>query len=559
MLISLSIRDLVLIERVDLDFCAGLHVLTGETGAGKSILLDGLGLALGERADPGLVRKGAAQASASAVFRLPEGHPAHTLLAENDLAADDPETLMLRRSLKADGGSRAFVNDQPVSASLLRTLGSCLVEVHGQNDERGLLNPRGHLALVDAFAGHTLLVDAAASGYAQWRAAAGALQAAEQRLEQDARDREWLAHAAGEISALKPRAGEEAELADARARMQKGAKLAESLVGVERLVSEADGALSQLRQAARRLERVAEMDPDLQAALDGLDRALVEGDAVEAALARVRARTLISPEELEAAEARLFELRAMARKHRTDVESLAPLADELVARMQALEQAEAGLTRLEAEVSAARGRYDAAAQALGASRRAAAGRLDAEVARELPALKLDSARFRTLISDAEPTASGTDRIAFEIATNSSGDFGPLTRIASGGEMSRFTLALKVALASSGSAQTLIFDEIDRGVGGATASAIGDRLARVAGQAQVLVVTHSPQVAAAGSTHFLIEKSDTDAGTRTRVSALEPAERLEEVARMLSGASITGEARAQAQQLLGQGVAPAALS
>ena len=354
MLVSLSIRDLVLIERVELEFGSGLHVLTGETGAGKSILLDGLGLALGERADPGLVRKGTAQASAAAFFRLGKGHPACALLAENDLAGDEPDTVMLRRTLKADGGSRAFVNDQPVSATLLRALGGLLVEIHGQHDERGLLNPRGHMALLDAFAGHTDVLEAVAGAFADWREANAALEAALARLASDSRDRDWLEHAVGEIVALKPVAGEEAELADARARMQKGAKLGESLESIEALVSEADGALSQLRQAARRLERVADLDPDLQDALDCVDRALVEGDAIEAAIARVRARFLVSPDELESAEARLFELRAMARKHRTEVEALPALADDLAARLEALDSAGANVTVLEAAVRQSR-------------------------------------------------------------------------------------------------------------------------------------------------------------------------------------------------------------
>ena len=549
MLTALSIRDLVLIEHVELEFGAGLHVLTGETGAGKSILLDGLGLALGERADPALVRRGAPHASASAHFRLAFDHPVHALLAEQDLVADEPGIVMLRRTLKADGGSRAFVNDQPVSAGLLRSIGALLVEIHGQTDERGLLNPRGHMALLDAFAAHPALLETVRCAHDRWRTAAEALELALAEVESASRDRDWLQHAVAEIAALNPQAGEEAELADARSRMQKGAKLGEALEAIDALISTGDGALSQLRQAARRLERVAEADPDLQAALDAVDRALVEGDAVEAGLARVRAAALVSPEALEAAESRLFELRAMARKHRTEVEALPLLAVDLAARLEALDSADANVIALEAGVAAGAASYQAAAYALSTSRREAATRLDSTVARELPALKLESARFRTALLEASPGASGTDRVSFEVATNAGHDFGPLTKIASGGEMSRFTLALKVALASSAAANTLIFDEIDRGVGGATASAIGERLARVSRTAQVLVVTHSPQVAAAGAAHFLIEKGDTRDGARTRVSALDPPARLEEVARMLSGAAITADARSQAANLL----------
>ena len=550
MITALSIRDLVLIERVSLELSPGLTVLTGETGAGKSILLDGLGLALGERADVSMVRKGAAQAGATAQFRVSPGHPALAFLAENGLPeADSAGEITLRRQLKADGGSRAFVNDEPVSAGLLRQLGALLVEIHGQHDERGLLNPRGHLDLLDQFAGHAgqdgLLVQTAAA-HAAWRAAAEARTAAEDRAAQDARDREWLEHAAAELAGLAPREGEEAELADMRHAMQKGAKLTESLGAVEELVSAGEGALSRLRQAARRLERMADADPALAAALEALDRALVEGDAIEAALADVRSRHNISPETLEAAEARLFELRAMARKHRVEPEELPALSERLAARLGALEEAEGGIAALAAAEALALATLEQAATALSTARATAAGRLDAAVNAELPALKLEAARFRTTIEPAPLGATGHDQIRFEVATNAGTDFGPLTRIASGGEMSRFVLALKVALASTGAAGTLIFDEIDRGVGGATATAIGARLARVAEGAQVLVVTHSPQVAASGAHHARISK----AGGATEVELLDGEERLLEIARMLSGAEITAEARAQAARLLG---------
>ncbi|WP_199556174.1 DNA repair protein RecN [Sandaracinobacteroides hominis] len=545
MLVQLAIRDLVLIERVELDFERGLTVLTGETGAGKSILLDGLGLALGERADAAMVRKGAAQASASAEFRVAPGHPALALLAENGLPEEEPGAIILRRTLKADGGSRAHVNDVSVSAGLIRQLGAMLVEIHGQNDERGLLNPRGHLALLDAFAGHGVLVGDVSAAHAAWAAAATAREEAEARAEADARDRDWLEHAASELAALKPLPGEEAELSEARSNMQKGARLAESLDAVDTHLSSADGALSQLRQAARRLERMADADPDLQAALDAVDRALTEGDAVEQALASVRARFRISPDSLEAAESRLFELRAMARKHRVEVEALPELAENLAGRLLAVENAGHGLAALKASEKAAADAFAVRARELTAARQAAASKLDAAVNAELPALKLEAARFRTAIQPAPASAVGADQVRFEIATNAGTDFGPLTKIASGGEMSRFTLALKVSLARTGTAGTLIFDEIDRGVGGATANAIGARLARVAESAQVLVVTHSPQVAAAGAHHFRISK----AAGRTEIFALQPEDRRDEIARMLSGAEVTAEARAQAERLL----------
>ncbi|MGL6043276.1 MAG: DNA repair protein RecN [Sandaracinobacteroides sp.] len=545
MLTALAIRDLVLIERVELDFEPGLAVLTGETGAGKSILLDGLGLALGGRADAAMVRKGSPQASASARFQLAAGHPALALLAENEIPCDEPGSLVLRRTLKVDGGSRAHVNDVPVSATLLRQLGSLLVEVHGQNDERGLLNPRGHMALLDAFAGHGGLRAETAAAHAAWRSAVDARASAQARAEADARDRDWLEHSAAELRALEPRAGEEAELAETRSAMQKGARLADGLEAVETLVSGADGALSQLRQAARRLERFADADPELQSALDAVDRALVEGDSIEAGLENVRRRFLVSPDALEAAETRLFELRAMARKHRTEVDALAALAADLAERLVALDRLQHGLAGLESSEAQALAALEAAAGRLSAARRKAAGKLDSAVNAELPALKLDAACFRTAFLPAPLGETGMDQVRFEVATNAGTDFGPLTRIASGGEMSRFTLALKVALASTGSAQTLIFDEIDRGVGGATASAIGARLARVAQTAQVLVVTHSPQVAASGAHHLRISK----AGGTTTVEPLDAGARRDEIARMLSGAEITAEAQAQADRLL----------
>ncbi|MFQ3596284.1 MAG: DNA repair protein RecN [Sphingomonadaceae bacterium] len=541
MLLALAIRDLVLIDQVALELAPGLTVLTGETGAGKSILLDGLGLALGERADAGLVRSGAAQAVASATFAVPPGHPALNLLAEQ--AIEPGEVIVCRRVVKADGGSRAFVNDTPVSAGALRALASLLVEVHGQHDERGLLAPRGHLALLDAFAG----LDAAAVA-AAWTArsdAEAALADARHQREADARDRDWLEHGLAELAALAPQPGEEAELADQRRRLQEGARLAEALDSIDAHVSASEGALGQLRQAARRLERLAASEPELAEALAAIDRMLVEGDCVEAALAAARRRATVSPEEAEAAEARLFELRALARKHRVTPDELPQLLQSLEARLAALQSRDGEVARLEARVRDARAAHEAACTALAGARREAAKRLDAAVNAELPALRLEAARFRTRIEPAEPGPTGADRVEFEVATNPGAPFGPLTKIASGGELSRFVLALKVALASTGTAGTLIFDEIDRGVGGATATAIGERLARVAEGAQVLVVTHSPQVAACGAQHLRISK---ESGT-TRVALLAPDMRTEELARMLSGTHVTDEARAQARRLI----------
>ncbi len=551
MLVQLTIRDLVLIETAVLEPGPGLTVLTGETGAGKSILLDGLGLVLGDRADAALVRAGAPQASVSASFALAPDHPARALLAASDIPDADP--LLVRRVVRADGGSRAHVNDTPVSAGLLRQLGSLLVEVHGQHDDRGLLSPRGHLDLLDAYAGADR--SAATDAWNRRMAAEAAHAAAHARLEADRAERDFLAHALAELEALDPKPGEEAELAETRRRIQEGARLAESLDALDRQISGADGALALLRQAARRLERLAQADPALAEAVGSVDRMLVEGDELEAALAAARRRWLVTPDALEAAEARLFDLRAAARKHRVPPDALPEVAAGLAARLQAIACGETALAALETEVAAARAAHAAAAAALSALRAAAAERLDRAVNAELPALRLEAARFRTRLAPADPGPLGTDRAEFEVATNPGAEFGALTRIASGGELSRFVLALKVALARAGTAGTLVFDEIDRGVGGATASAIGSRLARVAESAQVLVVTHSPQVAAAGSAHVRIHKADG----RTRVAALDPAERVEEIARMLSGAEVTAEARLQAQRLLAHAAAGTAVA
>ena len=551
MLTSLAIRDVVLIEALELDFGAGLGVLTGETGAGKSILLDALGLALGARADSGLVRQGAAQAVVTASFDTPhDGGPIASLLAENALEIDPGEPLIIRRIVKADGGSRGFVNDQPASAGLLRELAQYLVEVHGQHDDRGLLNPRGHRALLDAFGRcHAGLV---AQAYRAWRDAEDALAVARAEIDAAARDRDYLAHAVAELRQLAPEPGEEEVLAERRRSMQRAEKIAEDMVALDDYLAGSDGGLARLRQAARVLERVADAHPALGEALAALDRAINEGALAEDQLAAARAALMFDPRALEEDEARLFDLRAMARKHRVQPDDLAQLAEDMAGRLATIEAGEEGLAQLDRRVPETRAAYEAAADALSAERHAAATRLDAAVAGELAPLKLDAARFRTMIEtlpDEQWGPGGKDRVEFEIATNPGAPFAPLTKIASGGELSRFILALKVSLAEEGGAATMIFDEIDRGVGGAVASAIGERLARLADRTQLLVVTHSPQVAARGGQHYFIAKSSDGLVTRTGVSALDSAARREEIARMLSGATITDEARAQAERLL----------
>jgi len=547
MLRQLAIHNIVLVERLELEFEPGLGVLTGETGAGKSILLDALGLALGARADSGLVRAGQESASVTAEIDLPRDHPALALLDEQGITSEPGEPLILRRTLRSDGGSRAFAAGASVPAGLLREIGSLAVEIHGQHDDRGLLNPKGHRALLDAFG----KVDTAAVE----RCWAGVVRIESELLDARAataaaeRDREWLDHACGEIEALAPEEGEETRLAEERAAMQAGLKAGESLTGLDELLGGSDGALAQLRQAARRIERGAADHPLLADALAALDRALIEASEAEDRIARAAEAMAFDPDRLERVEARLFDIRGLARKHRVEPDQLAALGERMRAQLAAIEAGGERIAELDRQLLAAREAYAAAAAALSKQRRDASARLDAGVASELAPLKLDAARFRTAIAPAEPGPSGIDRVEFEVSTNPGEPFGPLTRIASGGELSRFILALKVALAEARSAATMIFDEVDRGVGGAVASAIGERLARLAEQSQVLVVTHSPQVAARASHHYRIEKNHGADGTRTAVRKLSAEERREEIARMLSGASITEEARAQASRLL----------
>ncbi|TXC68287.1 DNA repair protein RecN [Sphingorhabdus soli] len=551
MLTALSIRDLVIIEALDLEFSGGLGVLTGETGAGKSILLDALGLALGARADSGLVRHGCARARVTATFApLPADHPARSALDDAGVEIDAGEPLIVRRQVDASGGSKAFVNDQPVSAGLLREIGTDLVEIHGQHDDRGLLDRSGHRALLDSFGG--LATRSVADAHAAMATAQAALSAARAALEADAADREWLDHAIEEIEAFAPEDGEEERLAGLRSDMQKGERLADELAELDRLLGGSEGGPAQLRGAARRLDRIAEDHPLLAEALAAIDRAVIEASEGEEALARAKEAMRFDPAELENAETRLFDLRALARKHRVEASGLADLLATLTARRDALDQGAISLKGLEDAAMGAVAAYRAVAGALSDARTEAATRLDARVASELAPLKLDAAKFRTAIDRLPEEAwgpAGIDRIAFEISTNPGAPFAPLIKIASGGELSRFILALKVALAEEGGADTIIFDEIDRGVGGAVASAIGDRLARLAQGKQLLAVTHSPQVAARGAHHLLIAKSHDGTVTRTGVTPLDAKARREEIARMLSGASVTDEARAQAERLL----------
>jgi len=551
MLTRLAIRNIVLIEALDLEFPGGLGVLTGETGAGKSILLDALGLVLGNRADSGLLRAGEERASVTATFEF-GAFPSlvRGVLAEADVEIEPGEPLILRRTLKSDGASKGFVNDQPVGAALLRELAPALVELHGQHDDRGLVNPRGHRALLDRYAGADVAgVEAA---WREWRAAEAKLTEARGAIAQAKADQDLLIAHLAELAALEPREGEEETLAGARADMQKGERLSGDLEELRALWDGSDSALATLRGAARRLDRIAGEHQLLAEALAALDRAVIEAGEAEDKLAAAAEVLTHNPAELDRIETRLFDLRALARKHRCEVDELPAKMREMRAELDAIEAGDAEIGALEEAERAAHQVYRARAEALHANRAAAALRLDEAVAGELAPLKLDAARFRTAVAELPEERwgpHGMDSVEFLIATNPGADFAPLNKIASGGELSRFILALKVALAEKGGAATVIFDEIDRGVGGAVASAIGERLARLAVGGQLLAVTHSPQVAARGRTHYVIAKSSEGTVTRTSVHLLDEAGRQEEIARMLSGAEITSEARAQADRLL----------
>ncbi|MFL0356395.1 DNA repair protein RecN [Erythrobacter sp. GH1-10] len=552
MLTRLSIRNIVLIEALDLDFGRGLGVLTGETGAGKSILLDALGLVLGDRAETALVRAGADKASVTASFEfaaLPKSIA--EALDDADLDIEPGEPLIIRRQMKADGGSKAFVNDQPASVALLRDLAPALVELHGQHDDRGLVNPRGHRMLLDRYAGTDIA--GLERNWQRWAKSEAQLAEAREEVEQAKADQDLLIAHLAELTALEPQAGEEARLAAARSDMQKGEKLSGELEELRHVWEGSDSPLAALRVAARKLDRIAPEHPLLTEALAALDRAVIEAGEAEEKLEAAAEALVHDPAALDAAETRLFELRALARKHRCEVDELPQQMRTMRAKLDAIEGGEAQLDALEAAAKEARQAYVTFAEKVQNARINAAKKLDKAVAAELAPLKLDAARFLTSIGklpEEKWGAQGMDSVEFLIATNPGADFAPLAKIASGGELSRFILALKVALAEKGGAATIIFDEIDRGVGGAVASAIGERLARLAAdEGQLLAVTHSPQVAARGGTHYLIAKSSSGTVTKTSVALLDAAGRQEEIARMLSGAEITSEARAQADRLL----------
>ncbi len=558
MLTSLSIRDVVLIERLDLGFGPHLTVLTGETGAGKSILLDSLGLALGARSDAGLIRAGAEQASVSAVFAPPGQHPVNALLEELGLPADDH--VVLRRAVSKDGRSRAWVNDAPVGAATLKRVGATLVEVQGQHDQMGLADPASHLRLLDAYGISPDLRAEVAARHRAWRAAVERLEAARAAIVDAKREEDFLRHSVGELAKLAPREGEEDELAATRHRLQQGEKRAEAIAAALSELTPRDrrnsGPAAALRAAARTLQRLLPAGSDAenpaQAALAALERAeeaLADGESL---LSRLAAEADADPRALEQAEERLFGLRGAARKYAVPVSELPGLLEGFRERLAALDSGEGAIAGMARDAAAARARYVDAAERLSAARAEAAGRLEAAANAELPPLRLERARFFAAVTRLEEEAwglAGADTVRFLIATNPGQPPGPLGRVASGGELSRLMLALKVVLVSGSPVATLVFDEVDSGIGGATAAAVGERVARVAEGVQVLVVTHSPQVAARGTAHLRVSKSVSGGRTETQVQVLGAEERREEIARMLAGETITAAARAAAQSLL----------
>jgi len=547
MLRSLDIRDMLIIDRLTLEFQPGLNVLTGETGAGKSILLDALGFVLGWRGRAELVREGAVQGEVTAEFDLPSGHPVFDVLEDSGIPAD--ETVILRRVNARDGRKTAWVNDRRVSGEVLRRLSDCLVELHGQHDDRGLLNARGHRVLLDAFGEHDDLLARCRAAWRDWQGARSALAEAEGQVAALKEEEDFLRHAVSEFAALAPEAGEDATLDARRRMMQAGERVREDVVRARAALG-VDGAEGMLRDAARWLDAASEELADaLVDAMSALDRALVELGEAEEGVAHVLDRLDFDPAELERVEERLFAIRALARKHSVQPDELASVADRFAERLAELDGGAANLSSLRAAVGAAAESYDAAADALGQARAEAAEALDAAMARELAPLKLERAVFATEITETDAGPEGRDQVAFTVATNPGAPSGPLNKIASGGELSRFLLALKVALTAEAPGLTMIFDEIDRGVGGATADAVGRRLEALAEGAQVIVVTHSPQVAARGGHHWRVAKRVIDDQTLSDVAALTEGERVDELARMLAGDRITEEARAAARALL----------
>jgi DNA repair protein RecN (Recombination protein N) len=550
MLARLSIRDIVLIDRLDIDFGSGLAVLTGETGAGKSILLDAFALALGARGEAALVREGAEQGQVIAAFEIRKNHPARRLLAEHGVS--DEDELILRRVQFADGRTRAFVNDQPVGVQALRALGTALVEIHGQHDERAFVDAATHRALLDAYGGTESDAAALSDFWAQWRERESAVQHHRAEVERASREAEWLRHAVEELGRLAPQAGEETALAERRTTMMQAEKVAEDLRSTHDSIAGPNSPVPPLAGALRRLERRVTQAPALiEPAVKAIDVALTALEEARLQLERALQLADYDPQELEKIEERLFALRAAGRKYNAPVDDLAAMAERYASDLALIHAGSERLTALEREAKETQARYRAAAQSLSAGRRRAAQALDKAVNAELKPLKLDRAEFSTEIASETEGPQGVDRVEFWVRTNPGTRPGPMMKVASGGELARFLLALKVVLADRGSAPTLIFDEIDTGVGGAVADSIGVRLARLGAGVQVIAVTHAPQVAARAERHYLISKDAMARGKRvtTRIAELAGERRREEIARMLAGAEITAEARAAAERLI----------
>ncbi len=552
MLARLSIRDIVLIDRLDIDFAEGLAVLTGETGAGKSILLDAFALALGGRGDQALVRQGAEQGQVTAVFEVAPAHPARALLMAHDIPAEDE--LILRRAQFADGRTRAFVNDQPVSVQAMRELGTALVEIHGQHDERALVDAATHRRLLDAFGALEADATKVAALWDARREAQAAADAHRAEVERAKREGDWLRHAVEELGKLSPQAGEETALAERRTGMMQAEKVAEDLRDAHEVIAGANSSVPGLAGVIRRLERRAAQAPSLvEPAVKSLDAALTALEETRSHLEHALRAADFDPAELERIEERLFALRAAGRKYNVPVDDLAALAARYKSDIALIDAGEDRLKALEAAAREAEAAYRAAADKLSKARVKAAAALDKAVNAELKPLKLERAKFTTEI-ESDPAAAGPngiDRAEFWVQTNPGTRPGPLMKVASGGELARFLLALKVVLADRGSAPTLVFDEIDTGVGGAVADAIGVRLAKLGSDVQVLAVTLAPQVAAQATRHYVISKDLADKGKRvaTRVTEVAAEKRREEIARMLAGAEITAEARAAAERLI----------
>ncbi len=547
MLASLSIQNVVLIDRLNIDFRGGLCALTGETGAGKSILLDALGLALGARSESGLVRKGAEQAQVSAEFHVPKNHPSTAILQSADL--EPAQDLILRRSVGTDGRSRAFINDQPVSIGLLKEVGESLVEIHGQFETQGLLNPATHGEMLDEYAG---IDSKLAALWGAWKEETEKFERLKSDAEKSRSEEEYLRQSVADLDELTPRAGEETELASLRARLMNREQVLEGLnAAYDALNAESDP----VRKASSALARIApKMAGGADEAIAALDRATAETQEAMALIQSLSADLQEGGHDLESIDDRLHELKAQARKHGCAVDELPAMRENLAGKLNLIEHADEALETQMRKVEKTRKAYVAQGEKDSAARALAAAKLDKLVAKELPPLKLDKARFSTKIealAEKDWGPGGTDRVRFLVATNPGAEPGPLNKIASGGEMARFMLALKVVMAEIGAAETLIFDEVDTGIGGAVADAVGERLAKLAKGRQVLVVTHAPQVAARAGHHYIVAKAGTK-DVKTNVIQIDEKQRREEIARMLSGASITDEARRAADKLLETG-------